>query len=390
MMRVTVVVLDSVGVGDAPDAARFETEGSNTLAHTADWTQGVDVPNMEKLGLGKVHPTLKIDSREQAIGCYGAMCEVSNAIDSTSGHWEMMGLPVKEPFPTYPDGFPPEVIRPLEESIGRGILGNKPASGTEIIEELGQKHLDSGDPIVYTSADSVFQVAAHEDVIPVEDLYDICRTARKILTGNHAVGRVIARPFVGSPGNFNRTHRRKDFTLDPPGRTVLDDLNEAGYPVYSVGKINQIFSGQGITQAWKTKDNQEAVERTNTLLEQKHENCFIFTNLVDFDMRYGHRNDPSGYAQALEAWDDRLGNLLETLETDDLLIITADHGTDPTTDSTDHSRELVPLLVYGPGIRQDVDLGVRIGFHDLGQTILDCYNLERRLESQSFLPEITN
>jgi phosphopentomutase len=316
------------------------------------------------------------------------MCETSNAVDSTSGHWEMMGVRVEEPFPTYPEGFPDEVIEPFEEAIGRDVLGNRPASGTKIIEELGEEHLTTGNPIVYTSADSVFQIAAHEDVIPVDELYEICREARAILTGDHAVGRVIARPFVGELGDFTRTHHRKDFTLKPIDRTVLEDVSENGYPVYSIGKINQIFSGEGITETQKIKDNTDAVDAILNTLNRAEDDSLIFANLVDFDQRYGHRNDPAGYATALQEWDQGLARIRETLAGDDVLMITADHGTDPTTESTDHSRELVPLLVDGPNCREGHDLGVRIGFQDLGQTVLDLFDLPTRLNATSFLEEI--
>lgn len=377
-----------MGIGDSPDATEYGTEGSNTLSHVSEYAAGLDVPVMERLGLGKIYPLLDVDVPDDIDGCFGALYERSNAVDSTTGHWEMMGVEVEEPFPTYSDGFPDEVIEPFEEAIDRSVLGNRPASGTKIIEELGEKHLESGHPIVYTSADSVFQVAAHEDVIPVDELYEICREARKILTGEHAVGRVIARPFVGELGGFDRTHRRKDFTLPPTGRTVLEDLQEAGVPVYSVGKINQIFSGEGIDEAFKTKDNRGSIDRTVSLIEETGPDSFIFTNLVDFDMRYGHRNDPAGYARALEEWDEGLARILESMDPEDVLMVTADHGTDPTTDSTDHSRELVPLLVAGENTRSDVDLGVRIGFQDLGQTVLDYFDLPRRLDASSFLGEI--
>lgn len=387
-MRVIVVVLDSFGVGDAPDAQGFGTSGSNTFGHVADWAGGVELPVMAELGLGELYPAVGIESPARIRGSYGAMYEVSNAIDSTTGHWEMMGVEVEDPFPTYPEGFPDEVIDPLSRVIDREILGNRPASGTRIIEELGQEHLESGAPIVYTSADSVFQVAAHEEVIPVEELYEICREARAILTDDHAVGRVIARPFVGSPGDFRRTHRRKDFTLEPFGPTVLDDLSNSGYPVYGVGKINEIFSNRGITESFKTRDNRDGIDRIRDLIETKREECLIFANLVDFDMRYGHRNDPGGYARALEEWDGALEGILELLNEEDVLMVTADHGTDPTTPSTDHSRELVPLLVYGQKLRSGIDLGVRIGFQDVGQTILDCFGLECRLEGASLLPEV--
>lgn len=383
-----MIVLDSVGVGDSPDATEYGTEGSNTLAHVSEYVEGLDVPVMERLGLGKIYPLLDVGVPDEIEGGFGALYERSNAVDSTTGHWEMMGVEVEEPFPTYPEGFPDEVIEPFEEAIDRSVLGNRAASGTKIIEELGEEHLESGDPIVYTSADSVFQVAAHEAVIPADELYEICREARKILTGEHAVGRVIARPFVGELGNFDRTHRRKDFTISPTGRTVLEDLQEDGVPVFSVGKISQIFSGEGIDEATKTKNNRGSIDRTISLIEEIETPSLIFSNLVDFDMRYGHRNDPAGYARALEEWDEGLEEILESMDSDDLLMITADHGTDPTTDSTDHSRELVPLLVAGDNVRNDVDLGVRIGFQDLGQTILEYFDLPCRLDATSFLEEI--
>lgn len=381
------MVLDSVGIGDSPDAVEYGTHGSNTLAHVADYVGGLDVPVMERLGLGEIFPLLGVGTPEELDGCYGALCERSNAVDSTSGHWELMGVEVENPFPTYPEGFPPEVIEPFEEAIDREALGNRAASGTKIIEDLGEEHLETGNPIVYTSADSVFQIAAHEEIIPVEELYEICREARKILTGDHAVGRVIARPFIGELGSFERTHRRKDFTVSPPDRTVLEDLQAAGVPVHAVGKIGQIFSEEGIDESYKTKNNRESLDRTISLVES-HEDRFLFTNLVDFDMRYGHRNDPSGYARALEEWDRGLEELLGTMGSSDLLMITADHGTDPTTEITDHSRELVPLLVYGEQARSGIDLGVRVGFQDLGQTILDVFDQPTRLEAESFLSDL--
>jgi phosphopentomutase len=387
-INVILVVLDSVGIGDSPDAVEFGTDGSNTLAHVAEYADGLELPAMERLGLGEIYPLLNVESPDSIDGCYGALCERSNAVDSTSGHWEMMGVEVQTPFPTYPEGFPPEVIEPFEEAIDRKALGNRPASGTKIIEELGKEHLETGNPIVYTSADSVFQIAAHEDVIPVDELYEICRTAREILTGEHAVGRVIARPFVGELGSFERTHRRKDFTVPPPARTVLEDLQSAGVPVHAVGKIGQIFSEEGIDETYKAKNNQDSVDQTISLIESLDEDSFIFTNLVDFDMRFGHRNDPAGYADALEEWDRGLEDILAAMAPEDLLLITADHGTDPTTEITDHSRELVPLLAFSEEGRSGVDLGVRVGFQDLGQTVLDAFDLPTRLTARSFLPEM--
>jgi phosphopentomutase len=385
--RVVLVILDSLGIGDMPDADAFDTAGSNTLVNIGTRVAGLTLPNMERLGLGHIHPILGVDPHPQPEGCYGAMNEASNAMDTTVGHWEIMGVQTDQPFPTYPDGFPDEVIEPFERAIGRPVLGNKPESGTVIIEELGEEHMRSGSPIVYTSADSVFQIAAHEEVIPVPELYRMCETARDILTDEHAVSRVIARPFVGKPGGFQRTHRRKDFSLSPTGRTVMEDLKEEGYEVQCVGKISDIFNDVGVTESYHTKDNMDGIKQTLDLIEEDFEGL-IFTNLVDFDSKYGHRNNPLGYAQALEEWDQYLEEIISGLNPGDILMITGDHGTDPTTDSTDHSRELVPLLVYGPEVESGVDLGVRVGFYDVGDTILDYFDLDCRTKGTSFLPEI--
>lgn len=385
--RVIVVILDSLGIGDAPDAGAFETEGSNTLVNIATRVSGLSLPNMERLGLGHIHPILGVEPHPHPEGCYGAMSEVSNAMDTTVGHWEIMGIRTDQPFPTYPNGFPDEVIDPFEQAIGRSTLGNRAESGTVIIEELGEEHMETGSPIVYTSADSVFQIAAHEDVIPVPELYEICETARGILSGEHAVGRVIARPFVGQPEEFERTHRRQDFTMDPPGRSVLEDLEQQGYQVKCVGKISDVFNGVGVTESHHTRDNLDGIHTTVKLMKEDFEGM-IFTNLVEFDSKYGHRNNPLGYAQALEEWDQYLQKIISVMNTGDILFITGDHGTDPTTDSTDHSRELVPLLVYGPACSRGVDLGIRVGFYDLGATVLDYFDIERELEAESFLCSI--
>ncbi len=387
--RVFLVVIDSVGIGAAPDAARFDSHNSNTLFNTASGVAGVELPNMERLGLGQIYPLLGVEPHPQPLGNYGSMVELSGATDTTVGHWELMGVSVADPFPTYPDGFPGEVIEPFERAIGRPVIGNKAASGTKIIEDLGEEHIHTGSPIVYTSGDSVFQVAAHEEVIPVVELYRMCNLAREILTGDHAVGRVIARPFVGKPGNFERTHRRKDFSLDPIKPTVMDDLCKVGYTVVAVGKISDIFNGRGVSRSVKTTDNANGIEKTIDLAKNFNEDGLVFVNLVDFDMKFGHRNDPLGYARSLEEWDAGLAELLDCLGQGDILIITADHGNDPTTEGTDHSREMVPLLVYGPGLDSGVDLGVRLGFYDVGQTILDYFDLNPRLEGTSFLPEVT-
>ncbi len=384
--RVILIVLDSVGIGDAPDAGNFGTAGSNTLANVSTTVSGLDLPSMERLGLGHVFPILGVEAHPSPTGGYGALSEVSNAMDTTIGHWEMMGIRMDSSFPTYPDGFPrDDVIEPFEREVGREVLGNRAASGTVIMEELGEEHIDTGRPIVYTSADSVFQIAAHEDVIPVRELYRICKIARNILTGDHAVGRVIARPFVGDPGEFERTHRRKDFSLDPPEQTVLDDLDEEGVPVWAVGKIGDIFSRRGIRESHKTRHNEHGIQVTLDLMDRLKEGL-IFTNLVDFDSEYGHRNDPAGYARALEEWDRGLERILDSLREGDLLMVSADHGTDPTTPGTDHSRELVPFLTRSPSFPGGVNLGVQIGFDTIGQTILDYFGLPTRLEAASLLP----
>ncbi len=386
--RVFLVVLDSVGVGAAPDASSFDSVQADTLFNISRRVAGLNLPNMERLGLGHISPALGVDPHPQPLGSYGSLSEVSVAIDTTVGHWELMGVKTESPFPTYPSGFPDEVIEPFERSIGRPVLGNKPASGTEIIEELGPEHMKSGSPIVYTSADSVFQIAAHEEVIPVVELYRMCNIARDILTGEHGVGRVIARPFVGKPGGFQRTHRRKDFSLDPTEKTAMQDLEEAGYEVVCVGKIGDIYNEVGATEVIKTKHNQDGIDTIIDLIENREDEGLYFTNLVDFDMKYGHRNNALGYARSLEEWDQGLAEIIELLQEDDMLIITADHGNDPTTEGTDHTRELVPLLVYGPGLEDGRDLGVRIGFYDVAQTILDYFDLPCRLEGTSFLDEI--
>ncbi len=386
--RVILVVLDSVGIGSAPDANHFNSAGSNTIFNISNQVAGLNMPNMERLGLGHICPILGVDPHPQPVGSYGSLSELSAAIDTTVGHWELMGVPVEKPFPTYPEGFPDEVIEPFERAIGKPVLGNKAASGTVIIEELGEEHMQTGSPIVYTSADSVFQIAAHEEVIPVVELYRMCKMARDILTGEHAVGRVIARPFVGVPGGFQRTHRRKDFSLDPLDKTVMQDLKEAGYAVKCIGKIADIFNEVGATEIFKTRDNAEGIDKIIELVEETDEDGLIFANLVDFDMEFGHRNNALGYARALEEWDQGLEEIMATLGEEDILMITADHGNDPTTPGTDHTRELVPLLVYGKNIEDGIDLGVRIGFSDVGQTILDYFDLPCRLEASSFLSEL--
>ncbi len=370
--RVLLLVLDSVGVGELPDAGDYGDTGSNTLGNTARAVGGLKLPHLERLGLGNIIDVEGLPPAVRPEASYGRMAEQSMGKDTTIGHWEMAGLILKHPFPVYPKGFPPALIKSFEQKISRLTLGNKVASGTAIIDELGAKHMETGDPIVYTSADSVFQVAAHEDVIPIEELYRICRIAREMLAGEHAVGRVIARPFVGNPGSFRRTANRHDFSLKPPGKTVLDLLKENNIPVTAVGKITDIFDGEGITMTVTCRGNTDCTDQTLQLVHSGIEGL-IFINLVDFDMLYGHRNDPRGYADALEELDRRLPELLELLGESDVLIITADHGCDPTTVSTDHSREYVPLLVYGDPVLGGVNLGVRETFADVAATVADIF-----------------
>lgn len=373
--RVFLIVLDSFGIGAEPDAAEYGDEGSNTLCACA--TSGkLTIPHMTELGLLNIEGALEspydveLAPVEAPKGAYARLQEASKGKDTTVGHWEMAGVISPRKFPTYPNGFPADVIEAFERETGRGVLCNKPYSGTDVIRDYGEEHMKTGDLIVYTSADSVFQIAAHEDVVPVEQLYEYCKIARAILTGEHGVARVIARPFVGEPGNFTRTSRRHDFSLEPTGTTMLDVLSGAGYDVLSVGKIYDIFAHRGITDYVFTSGNAEGIDRTIERLDRDF-NGLCFTNLVDFDMVYGHRNDPDGYATALSYFDSKLPEICAGLRENDLLMITADHGCDPVTPSTDHSREYVPWLVYGPRVRAGVNLGTRPTFADVAETILD-------------------
>jgi len=386
--RAVLVVMDSVGIGELPDAKDYGDQGSDTLGNISAAVNGLKLDNLRRLGLGNIPGIKNIDPVSKPIGCYGKMAEKSMGKDTTTGHWEIAGLRLERPFPVYPDGFPKEIIKAFENKIERKTLGNKPASGTQIIQELGEEHIRTGYPIVYTSADSVFQVAAHEDVIPVDKLYEICIAARELLTGEHAVARVIARPFVGSDNNFTRTSNRRDFSLDPPGRTILDIAYEAGYEVKAVGKIEDIFNKRGITEAVHIENNMDGVDKTLEMMK-KDFSGIVFTNLVDFDMVYGHRNNIAGYARALEEFDGRIPEIIDLLQDEDILIITADHGCDPTTASTDHSREYVPLLVYGKKIASDICLGVRETFSDVAATISDFLGIERPVYGTSFYREIT-
>lgn len=384
--RVVLIILDSAGIGELPDAAGYGDTGSNTIGHVAEAVGGLKTPNMGRLGLGNIAPIAGVPAEKAPTGAFGKMAEVSAGKDTTTGHWEIAGVVLNQPFPTYPQGFPAEVISRFEQLIGRKTLGNVPASGTEIIKELGPEHLRTGYPIVYTSADSVFQIAAHEEVIPVEELYRFCRIAREMLTGEHAVGRVIARPFVGKPGAFERTERRHDFSLEPIGPTLLDAVKAAGLEVMAVGKIKDIFAGRGVTRHKPAAHNAEGMDKTLEFLREGAPGL-LFTNLVDFDMLYGHRNDPRGYAQAMAEFDRRLPEFLALLTPSDLFIISADHGCDPTTPSTDHSREYVPLLVFGEKVRPGADLGIRAGFADLGATAAEALGLKLTV-GNSFLMEI--
>lgn len=387
MKRVIIIVLDSAGIGELPDAAEYGDEGSNTLGNIAAAVPGFSLPNLEKLGLGNIDGIVGFKAAEEPLGCFGKMAERSVGKDTTTGHWELAGITLRKPFPVYPEGFPGDLVERFEKAIGTKTLGNYPASGTVIIKELGQQHVKTGYPIIYTSADSVFQIAAHEDVIPVQRLYEICRTAREILTGEHAVGRVIARPFTGSDGNYTRTANRRDFSLEPPEKTLLDHVKEAGLEVKAVGKIDDIFAGRGITQSIHVKDNMEGVDKTIGFIKERFSGL-IFANLVDFDMYYGHRNDPEGYARALEEFDGRVPEIIDTMARQDILFITADHGCDPTTVSTDHSREYVPLLVYGKEIRMGINLGTRKTFSDLAQTTAEYLGTGGEFDAVSFYGDI--
>ena len=385
--RIIIIVLDSVGIGELPDAYKFGDEGSNTLVNTAKAVGGLNVPNLESFGLGKIGDIPGVSKEVDAKAFYGKMIEASAAKDTTSGHWEIMGVITEKPFPTYPEGFPDDVIKEFTTAIGRPILGNKTASGTEIIKELGEEHIRTGYPIVYTSADSVFQIAACEDVIPIESLYEMCDCARNILRGEHNVGRVIARPFIVENGIYTRTERRRDFSLLPPEETVLDKAVKKGYEVVGVGKIGDIFAHRGLTREIHASNNRDGVLKTIESIREDFKGI-IFTNLIDFDMKYGHRNNPEGYAEALELFDKSLPEIVDALKAGDVIIITADHGCDPTTLSTDHSREYVPLLVFGKKLNKPGSLGIRNSFADIGATVSEAL-LESRLDKgESFFTEL--
>lgn len=377
-MRAIIIVLDAVGIGELPDAELYGDAGSNTLMHVKEKVPELNLKNMCTMGLGLIDGYNIYEKTEKPTGLYGKMAEKSKGKDTTTGHWEIAGLCLKEPFPTYPNGFPKDIIENFEQAIGRKIIGNKAASGTVIINELGDEHIKTGCPIVYTSADSVFQIAAHEDIIPVEKLYDYCRIARSQLS----VGRVIARPFTGSSGNYTRTERRKDFSLEPTGKTILDYISSAGMEVCAVGKIEDIFCNRGITKSVHTHSNTEGIEQTIEYIKEDT-NGLIVTNLVDTDMLYGHRNDVKGFAASLQYFDDNIPRIIEVMREDDILFITADHGCDPTTTSTDHSREYVFVLGYGKNIRPK-NIGIRKTYSDLGKTVLEYLGIENDIAAEGF------
>lgn len=390
MKRAIIIVLDSVGIGELPDAALYGDEGSNTLGNIAKEMKNApwfSLRNLEELGIGYIDGVDYLDRPTNVKGAVGRMAERSKGKDTTTGHWEIAGIILDRPFPTYPNGFPPEIIEKFEKAVGRKTLGNYPASGTVIIEELGEEHMKTGYPIVYTSADSVFQIAAHEEIIPIEELYDMCEKAREILQGEHGVGRVIARPFIGQPGSFKRTERRHDFSLKPVKKTVLDYAKEQGFEVRAVGKIEDIFAGSGVTHAVHTKNNMVGVDRTLEWMKEDFSGI-LFTNLVDFDMLYGHRNDTEAYAKGLVEFDKRLPEILDNLKDEDILFITADHGCDPTTESTDHSREYTPLIMYGRNVKAGANIHTRESFSDIAATIAEYLGIDAKTEGKSFLSEI--
>ena len=387
--RVTLIVLDSMGVGELPDAANYGDSGANTFGHIADRVGAeFKIPNLAKLGLGNIDGVaggrFKIDS---PIGSFGKSKELSAGKDTITGHWEIAGIETKTPFKTYPDGFPKEFIAEFEKEIGVEVLGNYPASGTQIIEDLGPEHEATGKPIVYTSADSVFQIAANTDVIPLERLYEICKIARKLLQGEWACGRVIARPYIIEDGKRVRTSDRHDYAVTPPEDTILNKIKDAGKTVYAVGKINDIFNGSGVTDSVHTNDNMDGVDKTIEALKMDFDG-FIFTNLVDFDSKFGHRRNPEGYGKAIMEFDARLPEIMEVMTDDDVLILCADHGNDPVHSGFDHTREYIPIVVYGKNIKEGENFGIRNTFGDIGATIADYVGAEKASIGSSFLGEI--
>jgi phosphopentomutase len=388
--RAIVIIVDGVGVGELPDADVYGDIGSDTLGNLSRATGGLYLQNLEKLGLGCIHPITGVNCVENPIASFGKLAELSPGKDSTTGHWELAGLVLDSPFPTYQDGFPDDILKAFSKKTGLNVLGNYAASGTEIIKELGEEHLKTGKPIIYTSADSVFQIAAHDDVIPLERLYEICKISRDILQGEHAVARVIARPFVGkNKDEFIRTRYRKDFSLKPSGDTLFTKLQTAGIPTIAIGKINDLYAYDGISDSIQTKSNAEGMQALSQSLND-YPHGLIMANLVDFDMLWGHRNDKEGFKRGLSEFDAWLGDFLEKLDTNDILIITSDHGNDPTTASTDHSREYIPILVIGEKIINGINIGVRKSFADCQASLAEYFAVEKTPWGESFLPLIYN
>lgn len=385
--RAILIVLDGVGVGANPDAAAYGDEGASSLEHCAQAIGGLSLPHLGSIGLGNITPILGTPARTDVSGSYGRMASAAAGKDSTTGHWEMTGVVLQKPLPTYPHGFPAALVAQFEEAIGHKVIGNIVASGTEVIKELGEEHISTGSPILYTSADSVFQLAAHQEIIPLEMLYRMCETARGMLTGENAVGRVIARPFLGTPGAFKRTEHRRDFSLAPLGTTLLDQMKKAGKDVIGLGKIEDLFAGRGLTQTDHTETNRDGMAATLHWLERDFEGL-LFVNLVEFDMLWGHRRDSHGYAQALRDVDDWFAQVQQAMRPDDVIFFTADHGVDPTYRGTDHTRECVPLLANGQHLRSGVNLGTRSTFADLGQTLAQVFGVESLAAGTSFAQDL--
>ncbi|MDQ0197424.1 phosphopentomutase [Neobacillus ginsengisoli] len=386
--RIFIIVMDSVGIGEAPDAEKFGDKGADTYGHIAERMNGLNMPNMGKLGLSNIREIKGIKKAETPLACYTKMMEASNGKDTMTGHWEIMGLNIKTPFRVFPEGFPKELISELEKRSGRKIIGNKPASGTEILDELGEEHIKTGALIVYTSADSVLQIAAHEEIIPIEEQYKICKIARELtLDEKYMVGRVIARPFLGEPGNFKRTANRHDYALKPFDRTVMSELKDAGLDVIAIGKISDIYDGEGVTKSLRTISNMDGMDKLIETFDMDFTGI-SFVNLVDFDALYGHRRDPEGYGKALEEYDARLPEVFAKMKGDDLLMITADHGNDPVAPGTDHTREYVPLLVYSKKMKEGKELPLRETFADLGATVAENFNVKMPNYGKSFLNDL--
>ncbi|WP_195947182.1 phosphopentomutase [Paraclostridium bifermentans] len=387
MSRVIWMIIDSVGIGALPDSEKFGDVNVNTLGNIVKNYRDIKLPNMLKLGLGNIDGIDSLEGVKSPIGAFGRASEVSKGKDTTTGHWEMTGVLVETPFKTYENGFPKEIIDEFERKTNRKVIGNKPASGTAILDELGEQQMKTGEVIVYTSADSVFQIAAHEEIIPLDELYKMCEIAREIMMGDNAVARIIARPFVGQPGAFERTSNRRDYSLSPFEDTVLDNIKNSNLDVIGVGKIEDIFNKQGITEAIHTKDNMDGVDQTINYMK-KENNGLIFTNLVDFDSKYGHRRDVKGYKEALEEFDARIPEILENMEDDDILIINSDHGNDPTYKGTDHTREYIPMLICGKNVKSGLNLGTRSSFADIGATVADILNVKMPKHGNSFKNDI--